>query len=169
MRRWLRRPECPEVIKQLKVLFDKAYSSQFQPDSEPSQMKISPLPIEVAHYRHNGVNYSRATTHLGNSLVLYYPTGDAVSPVVGSIQKITTSKTGVRLHIQRQAPLKAGQRDPFARYPSFPASTYSAEMQPMNRLDVIDLSSIVTHVARYIFKDRAIIVNLSRVRAIEFL
>lgn len=126
---------------------------------------MGPLPVEVAHYRHNGVNFSRAKTHMGNSLILYYPTPDSVSPIAGSIQKITTSNIGVRLHIQRQTSLAPGQCDPFMRYPSFPARTYSAEMQQMSRLDIIEFPSVVTHVARYEFKDRAVIIDLSRVRA----
>jgi len=163
---WLRCPNCPEVIRQFKALFDQAFSPHIHPDSNP-QMRTGPLPVEVAHYKHNGVNYSRERTHVGNSLILYYPTCDAVSPIPGSIQKITTSTLGVRLHVQCQKALKPDQWDPFARYPSFPARMYSAEMESMSRLDIVDLSSIATHVARYKCKDRAVIVDLSRVR-IEF-
>ncbi|KJA16575.1 hypothetical protein HYPSUDRAFT_1064401 [Hypholoma sublateritium FD-334 SS-4] len=163
LRRWLRRSDCPEVIRQFKVLFDKAFSSHIHADSEP-RLNSGPLPVEVAHYRHDGVNFSRAKTHMGNSLILYYPTPTSASPIAGSIQKITTSNQGVRLHVQRQASLEPGQRDPFMRYPSFPAKTYSAEMQHMSHLDIIGFPSVVTHVARYEFKDRAVIMDLSRVR-----
>ncbi|KAF9555250.1 hypothetical protein CPC08DRAFT_611241, partial [Agrocybe pediades] len=156
LRRWLRRADCPEVLRHFKALFDKAFSPHVRAESEP-RLQTSPLPVEVAHYKHNGINFSRARTHVGNSLVLYYPTPNSINPIAGSIQKITTSTAGVRLHIQRQAPLKEGQRDPFARYPHFPARTYSSEMQKMPRLDVVGFSSVVSHVARYNFGDRAII------------
>ncbi|KAF9544839.1 hypothetical protein CPC08DRAFT_616641, partial [Agrocybe pediades] len=148
LRRWLRRPDCPEVVRQFKHLFDKAFSPHIHPDSEP-RTDTGPIPVEVAHYRHNSVNYSRARTHVGNSLVLYYPTPRSTSPVAGSIQKITTSSQGVRVYVQRQALLPPGQNDPFSRYPHFPAKTYSAEMEQMTRLDVVPFSSVLTHVARY--------------------
>lgn len=40
---------------------------------------------------------------------------------------------------------------------------YSAKMQDMPHLDVIELESVVSHVARFVYKDRAVILNLSRV------
>lgn len=163
LRRWLRRPNCPEIIRQLKTLFDKAFS----PVNEETAQTSTPIfnsPHEVAHYTHNGFNFSRASTHLGNSLVLYYPSASSVRPVAGSIEKINVSSNGVQLSIRRQAPLLPGQYDPFRRYPSFPASVYSSKMVD-GPTDKVTFSSVVSHVARFTFTfNRAVIVNLSRVR-----
>jgi hypothetical protein len=164
LRRWLRRSNCPEIIRQFKSLFDKAFISV---NGEPPQTNI-PLPKsprEVAHRTHNGINYSRASTHLGNSLVLYYPSAHSVTPVAGSIEKITLSSKEVLLSIRRQAQLPPGQHDPFRRYPSFPASVYSSKMVD-GPADQVAIESVVSHVARFTFSfNRAVILNLSRVRS----
>lgn len=162
LRRWLRRSNCPEIIRQFKRLFDKAFVSV---NAEPAQTNI-PLPKsprDVAHRTHNGINYSHASTHLGNSLVLYYPSAHSVTPVPGSIEKITLSSEGVLLSIRRQAQLSPGQYDPFRRYPSFPASVYSSNMVD-GPADQVAFESVVSHVARFTFSfNRVVILNLSRV------
>lgn len=45
---------------------------------------------EVARMWHKGILYTRASTHVGNSLILYHPEGkmDTV-PIPGSIQSIS--------------------------------------------------------------------------------
>lgn len=66
---WLNRPDCPEIIQQFKNLFDKAFSSHIPQIQEMSTSGRT----DVAYYAHNGVMFSCCSTHLGNSLVLYYP------------------------------------------------------------------------------------------------
>ena len=165
LRRWLRRPNCPEVVRQFKVLFDKAFSSG-TPDSSANEPEPkSPLSDrEQAHLSYNGVVFSRSSTHLGNSLVLYYPTLSSTDPIAGSVQTIQRSGGQVYFHIKRQAPLPPTKHDPFRRYLSFPAKLYSSKMVD-GPDDVVPVESVVSHVARFeLSSERAVILNLSRVR-----
>lgn len=163
LRRWLRRPDCPEVIRQFKALFDKALcTDKVKQDSSDDDAAVWRLP-EVAHFTHKGVTYSRASTHLGNSLISYYPCSVSSKPVIGSIQKISSSGKSVYFTVRRQAPLPANKHDPFLRYPAFPASVYSSHMSN-DAVDTITVSLVLSHVARFEFSnDRAVIINLSRV------
>lgn len=164
LRRWLRRSDCPAIIRQIrqfKSLFDKAFSTS--KETNRTNVHLSNSPHEVAHYNYDGYNFSRASTHLGNSLVLYYPSASSVTPVAGSIEKITVSSAGAMLSIRRQAPLLPGQYNPFSRYPSFPVSVYSSDMVD-GPADKVSFNSVVSHVARFKFSfRRAVILNLSRV------
>lgn len=159
LRWWLNRDDCPEALRQFKLLFDEAFSRKPQKDDDK---KYHPRRTEVAHITYNGLNYSRATTHLGNSLVLYYPSPTVNRPIAGSIEKITVCGTVVQLSIRRQMQLPPGSYDPFLRYSSFPARLYSAEMDS-GSLDVVPLTSVLSHAARYNFSNQAVILNLSRV------
>ncbi|KAJ7362649.1 hypothetical protein DFH08DRAFT_799673 [Mycena albidolilacea] len=104
LRRWLRRPDCPQIPR---------------PGYAMERERITQKTV---------IHFSRANTHLGNSLVLYYPPNSNTA-VAGSIKQILSVGDDVKFVIRRQAPLPRGMRDPFARYPLFPASTYSSEME----------------------------------------
>jgi hypothetical protein len=112
LRHWLRKSNCPEIIRQFKSLFNKAFVP-VNAEPIPTKSPLPKSPHEVADHTHNSINYSCAAMHLGNSLVLYYPTALSATPVAGSIQKITLSSNGVLLSIRCQAPLLPGQHDPF--------------------------------------------------------
>lgn len=159
LRRYLNRSDCPEVIKQFKILFELTFSPRNDRSVE------SPLAENMkdrANYTHQGVNYSRYSTHSGNSLILYYPSPNATCPVAGSIQRIQTTGDKTIFHVQRQAPLPPGKLDPFLPYPHFPAKTYSSLMEDV--VDKVEPFSVLSHCARYNFSDdRAVILNLSRV------
>jgi hypothetical protein len=158
LRRWLKRPDCPEVIRQFKCLFDKAFCSE-----QLSKQTMLLGRRDVAHYTHNGVIFSHCSTHLGNSLVLYYPLPLSSILVAGSIQAINTSGDQVYFSIKRQAPLPPGIYDPFCHYPSFPARVYSSSMDD-GPADLVPVKSVVSHVAHFAFSaNRSVIVNLSRV------
>ncbi|KAJ7247805.1 hypothetical protein C8J57DRAFT_1080571, partial [Mycena rebaudengoi] len=118
LRRWLRRPDCPQVIRELKGLFDKTFPSYNTPLDSP------PLARDGARadYTKDGIHFSWASTHLGNSLVLYYPPNSNTA-VAGSIEHILSVGDDVKFVIRRQAPLPQGMRDPFARYPLLPQRT----------------------------------------------
>ncbi|KAJ7613951.1 hypothetical protein FB45DRAFT_758993 [Roridomyces roridus] len=158
LRRWLRRPDCPEIIKQFKLLFDRAFSPRSEAGDSPPLSEDG----ERAHYTLNGVTFSRASTNLGSSLVLYYPSASASAPIAGSIEKIDTVAGDVHFAVRRQAPLPSSQFDPFLRFaPYFPAVTYSSKMQ--NRIDKIKPSMVLSHCARFEFsEERAVVVNLGR-------
>ncbi|KAF7328154.1 hypothetical protein MVEN_02572900 [Mycena venus] len=144
LRRWLNRSDCPQVIREFKRLFDLAFTPRdFGEETPPKNNQ------EHTHYNFKGVNYSRASTHLGNSLVLFYPL-NSTQATAGSIEKITGAGKSTRFFIRRQAPLPANKRDPFTPFPHFPAKTYSSKMMD-GRLDEIHPDH-----------ERAVILNLSR-------
>lgn len=162
IRWWLKRDDCPEVIRQFKVVFDRAFSRKARPVGDDWRERLG----EVANVVRDGVHYSRAITHLGNSLILYYPSQSACVPVVGSIQKITANGCDAWMTVKRYTPLPPGVHDPFKRYPSFPACLYSSTMLPDE--DHIPINSILCHVARFnLSSDRVVILNLSRVSSIS--
>ena len=110
----------------------------------------------------HGITYSRASAHLGNSLVSYLPPS-LVDPVAGSIQKITTFGDTVVFSVKRQAPLPVNKFDPFGRYNLLGAKTYSSKMSD-GPDDVVPLTAILNPIARYNFSsERAVILNLSKV------
>ncbi|KAJ6600615.1 hypothetical protein DFH09DRAFT_901598 [Mycena vulgaris] len=159
LRRHLSRPDCPEVIKQLKVLFDRTFSLRLDASLEAVPNEHGK---DRAHYTYGGINYSRASTHLGNSLVMYFPSSNATSKVAGSIQRIETDGHKTYFHIQRQAPLPPGKFDPFLPFPHFPAKTYSSSMEATT--DRVLPHLVLSHCARFDFSDdRAVILDLSRV------
>jgi hypothetical protein len=162
LRRWLKRPDCPEVVRQFKRLFDQAFTPK-KPQEKVLQDSPKSKQLEHAYYTYNGVIFSRSSTHLGNSLVLFYPTPSSTTPVAGSIQKIETSGNQTYFFIKRQTMLPSSAYNPFRRYTSFPATVYSAKMDDGPDVRVCP-QSVVSHVARFNFSsERAVIVNLSRV------
>ncbi|KAF7369712.1 hypothetical protein MVEN_00302700 [Mycena venus] len=156
LRRWLNRSDCPQVIREFKRLFNLAFTPRdFREETPPKNDQ------EHAHYNFQGVNYSRASTHLGNSLVLFYPL-NSTQATAGSIEKITGAGKFTRFFIRRQAPLPANKHDPFTPFPHFPAKTYSSKMMG-GPLDEIHPDRVLSHCARFTFSDeRAVILNLSR-------
>jgi len=158
IRWWLSREDCPEVIQQFKLFFDKAFSRDPKEETHAYRERMT----GVAHIRHNGVNFSCAATHLGNSLISYYSSLTSTTPVAGSIQKITVKGPDVWLTVKRQAPCSSNAYDPFTLYPSFPARVYSSSM--LNHEDRIPITSILSHVARFEFSaNRVVVLTLSRV------
>ncbi|KAF8234607.1 hypothetical protein L208DRAFT_1260918, partial [Tricholoma matsutake] len=101
LQRWLKRPECPKIIWQFKHIFDKFFSPANYRDEDFSSDTMSSQHSVV----HNSVNFTRCSTHLGNSLVLYYPSSSSLTPIAGSIQMIDTLNNQVYFFIQRHQPL----------------------------------------------------------------
>jgi hypothetical protein len=126
LQRHLNCQDCPELIKQFKVLFEHTFSLHLDRSAESVPNENGK---DRAHYTHQSINYSRASTHLGNSLVIYYLSPDTMLPIAGSIQCIGTEGDTTYFCIQRQAPLPPGKFDPFLPFPHFPAKTYSWLMQ----------------------------------------
>lgn len=109
IRWWLSQEDCPEVIRQFKLFFNKAFTHDPQEERHAWEERMK----EVAHIQHDGRNFSCATTHLGNSLICYYPSQTASAPIAGSIQKITVNNSDVWLTVKRQAPASSDAYDPF--------------------------------------------------------
>lgn len=112
LRRWLNRADCPQVILEFKRLFDLSFDATKSRDEEAPGKDG-----EHAHHTYKGVNYSRASTHLGNSLVIFYPS-NSVDAVAGSIQKIEVVDNEVKFFIQRQTPLPSYKFDQSLASPS---------------------------------------------------
>ncbi|KAJ7738606.1 hypothetical protein B0H16DRAFT_1761269 [Mycena metata] len=145
LRRYLNRSDCPEVIKQFKILFDLSFSPQNDRSVESTPQENG---NDRANYTHQAVNYSRSSTHLGNSLVMYYPSAN--SPLIpGSIQRIQTDGEKTIFHIQRQAALPSDKFDPFLLFPHFPAKTYSSRME--STIDKVAPSSFSTYLETKVF------------------
>jgi hypothetical protein len=123
-----------------------------------------PKVVLSARYRHNGVMYARSSTHVGNSLVYFYPDGDRNSSAIhGSIKYIFKSKSNsFRFAVQRQLPLPSGVTDPFAPYPHFPAMLCSSQLQ--SALDIVEVDWVITHYARWEMSQMlAVVLTLYRV------
>jgi hypothetical protein len=106
LKRWLAKPDCPAVIKECKILFDKIYAPKvpeentgegdmvtdhvnteaktipedLRPLLGPSQRQA----IMPARLRHNSIIYATSKTHTGNSLVYFYPGGNRSTLVPAS-------------------------------------------------------------------------------------
>ena len=178
LRAWLSRPQCPQAIRECKVLLDHAYEVHDNDRTEPRATVKSPnVPVPadlkvlirqgaaVLHSRvkHMGVVYSRATTHLGNSLVLFYPQGNHSSPPVpGSIKYIYELDGTITLAIRRQCTLGGHDTNPFAAYPHFPASTYLSALS--ETLEAVEMTWVHAHYARWaVSDDHVVVLSLSRV------
>ncbi len=181
LRRWLAKPDCPPVMKECKVLFDKIYlpkvsdsdisgtagEDTIEPVSAPPDLRAflnGPKQVVMpARVRHNGIMYSTAKTHEGNSLVQFYPRGDrTLSPIPASIKHIYRDKKKTYLAVQCQLPADNTVVDPFALYPYFPAKLYSSQLSPT--LELVQLDWIFSHYARWNFsRDHSVVLSLNRV------
>jgi hypothetical protein len=175
LKRWLASPECPAIIRECKGIFDLAYSDQSGNKEELEELPESSTPPDLqclikrpkvhlrARHRHNGVLYARASTHVGNSLIHFYPGGSTTSsPLPGSIKYIFQSQDGsFNFAVQRQLPISDGTIDPFALYPHFPAKLYSSRLGDM--VEIIKPEWVMAHFARWeMTSDHAVVLSLSQ-------
>ncbi|KAE9402152.1 hypothetical protein BT96DRAFT_779023, partial [Gymnopus androsaceus JB14] len=158
LRRWLHRPDCPEAVQQLKVLFDKCFVLVNAPctTGEFTERKGA----FRAYAKHNGVNFSPHTMHKGNANIIYRLTSSG-TPLAGQIQRIENIGNTISLHVQQHLPLSTSLYNPFLWYPHLQAKTYSSNLS--DKEDIIDLDDIVAHAACYDYSHRRLIMlNLSR-------
>ena len=135
-------------------------------DLRPLLSKSSTV-ILRAHHRAHTVVFSRASTHVGNSLVQFLPEGSKnTQPIPASIKYIFEKEGKIRFAVQRQLPAP-GTVDPFLRYPDFPAKLYSSQLSPS--LEEVDVEWVVGHCARYIFSQKLAAIFGQRLAAIIFL
>ncbi|KAJ3825926.1 hypothetical protein F5878DRAFT_653062 [Lentinula raphanica] len=162
LRRWLRRPDCPESVRQLKILFDKAFMpvTALRNVDQLVEMKGT----QRAYVKFDKGYLSPVGTHAGNSNIIYRRS-PGESPVAGQIQSIQNvhtdgQNTGVRFYVRSYNAISV-VHDPFDRFIHFPARTYSSTLG--EAVDVIELDDIVAHAARYDYSyGRSVLVNLSR-------
>ena len=116
-----------------------------------SQTKISLR----ARIKIQGICYTCSETHVGNSLVHFYPNGDQGKSCVPGRIKYIHSTDGVHyaLAIQRQIPLPDDRLDPFAQYLHFPTKTYSSKHSLLELVDldwILGMMSILYFIAMYL-------------------
>ena len=179
LRRWLGKLNCPPAIKECKVLLDKAsdhktdshegtnfedkaHLAAVDPPHDLLQL-VKQKVIMRAQFTYNGITFTRSSTHLGNSLVHFYPNGDrSHSPIPGSIKYIFELNGNVSIAVQRQNPASEGILDPFRLYAHFPAKMYSHKLA--DDLEIIEVRWIMAHFARWpVSSDSVVVLSLSRV------
>ncbi|KAI5985684.1 hypothetical protein F5J12DRAFT_729009 [Pisolithus orientalis] len=114
-----------------------------------------------AHIRYGGVVYSCIATHVGNSLIMFHPSGDGFHFCIKYIYEQDGWST---FAVCQQCPLvlNKGTNDPFACYPHFPAKTYSHMLS--TTLEKVEVSWVMSHCAWWpISDDHVVILTLSRV------
>jgi hypothetical protein len=178
LKHWLSRPDQPPVLKECKNVFDKAFGLLINPalDEDTTPSAFGPVPdvlrsivsdrkIALRAYHHfDNVTFARCSTHVGNSLILFYPGGSrTTSPVPGIIEYIIVRQdSSVRYAIRQQLPAPPGTIDPFLPYPHFRATIYSTSLS--SSLELIPPDWVMSHFARWnMDANRAVVLTLSRV------
>jgi hypothetical protein len=105
------------------------------------------MAVLCATLKFKGVIYSKASTHVGNSQIFFYPHGDRLlTPVPTNIKYIYSTLTGELLFaVQRHILLDHHIVNPFSLYPDFPAKLYLMDLE--NRLENAKVSWVVSHFA----------------------
>ena len=178
LKHWLARPDCPEFLKECKIVFDKAFGSTWtKSDSEiiaesafhpaPDALKsiISERQVALrARHKFDSTFFCHSSTHVGNSLVLFY-SGDnhSETPVPGSIEYIVAKPNNNIVYVvHQQLPAPPSALDPFRFYPQFSAKIYSRELSKQRQ--VVQLDSVLSHYARWTFdKNIVVVLTLSHV------
>jgi hypothetical protein len=178
------------VIKECKALFDKGYApkrddysgagvygdgvfvdtSQFVDSDYRSVQAPADLRLLVkrdklvmyARFKHHGIVYARASTHLGNSLIMYYSRGlKSAPPVPGTIKYIFDHQGKVVFVVQRHLDPPSEHTDPFAPYPDFPAKVYSSALA---ELEIVEPDWVMSHFARWeVSQGQVVVLILSKV------
>lgn len=169
-RRWLSQPNDNLLIQHVKGLIDQFFGGTKHNDEAHLQQmteadaeaihrgKATHAPRELqttsktvymrARFRVKDVIYARRSTHLGNSLIIFYVGGDRTnSAVPGSIEYIYEDNGVIRFATRRY--LDWNGRDPFSRWPDFPAKIWSTKQY--DRLETVELNWVMSHFAQYQF------------------
>lgn len=181
IKQWLSHPECPAFIKQCKNIFDKALGTAGK-EKTPAESAFVSTPRNLrslfpdttiallARHVIGELMFSRRSTHIGNSLILYYPGGRKNLPTVpGSIEYIIARKNQPPVFaVHRQLPAPPGSIDPFKPYAHFHASVFSATLSP--DLILVQLDWVKSHYGRWKMNDKVVaVLPLARVSPSFFL
>jgi hypothetical protein len=163
---WLGRSDCPPVIKECKALFDKAYTPRNRDDNNIDDacddiltetlstdnhttpctilLKLHPLAkkskaVMCAQLQHGGIIYANCATHLGNSLIHFYPQGDrSQPPTPGCIIFFFEHWGEMVFAVQHQLSVHHSIVNPFEPYPHFPAKLYLSCLS--ENLEIVNIS-----------------------------
>lgn len=180
LKQWIARPDCPAFLKECKRYFDKAFSTTPEDSNHVADSAFRTVPPELratipagpkvavrAQHLHDGVVFSRSKTHVGNSLIMYYPDGNRRDPPIpAEIENIVVGMDQRYTYVvRRQLPAPPGTVDPFAPYLHFPAKVFSSKIS--STLETVSPEWVMSHYARWkLDKDRVVVLNLSRVRKV---
>ena len=170
-RRWLHRIPYSQERQSFGKIFDQLLDTAGWTD-QPTYEDIpideydlddDQASIKRAHYRYNGIIYSRQSTHVGNSIVAYNRQGNTY---YGCIQSITVLKSKqVTFEVMPYNTLN-NQDDYFSRYaPHFPVQLLSTSQGEAAH---VPISAILCHCARYHVSDEhVVLLQLSRVSCLK--
>ncbi|KAG2344895.1 hypothetical protein BDR05DRAFT_831417, partial [Suillus weaverae] len=154
---WLNRPSCPPVFRDVKSLFDRfvlpTVNVILEDHSIPPTFKENVL--EDLRCLIKGSIYAHELTHVGNSLILYYPNGVMHTQTPGTIKYIFRTKHGVGFAVRRHLLLQSFYPDPFRHYPYFPAQLYSSAVT--DHLEVVMPEWVVSHFTWWNFSPQHIV------------
>ena len=134
LKQWIARPDCPAFLKECKRYFDKAFSATLEDSNHVADSAFCPVPAELratipagpkvavhARHLHDSIVFSRSRTHIGNSLIMYYPNGNRQDPPIpAEIENIVVGMDQRYTYVvRRQLPAPPGTIDPFAPSPTF--------------------------------------------------
>jgi hypothetical protein len=167
LKSWLAKPDCPPAIRECKRLFDALFSSHFDELPIDDIASTPQIPGNLRRFKYDGIIYATSATHLGNSLILYYPNGDrSQSPVPGSIAQVFSMAGKTTCAVLRHLPPSPGTVNPFRSYPDFPINVYSSKLASIP--EGVDVEWIFCHFARYPISEAHIaVVALSRVTVLN--
>ena len=121
-----------------------------------------------AHLKYDGLKFSRSSTHLGNSLVMFYPNGNrSLSPVPGQIEHIIIKAGQPMFALKRHLPMSQAVADPFRFYEHLRMKVYSSQFTDV--LELVDVEWVTGHFAQYLVTSAHVVVmSLSRVSVFIF-
>ncbi|KAJ6532605.1 hypothetical protein B0H19DRAFT_1081640 [Mycena capillaripes] len=153
-------PESPTIPAWCRPKNDAAE----QDISAIHRLLVSPLREESETHSEDEMHFSKAETHMGNSLVSYLHEGKTW---FRSIEKIKVTPQGsVSFAIRHQEPLPPGKNDPFQEFPHFPARTYLSKMA--ETLADMPPSKVLGHYACFNFSGgRAVVLDLRRLAKVS--
>ncbi|KAG6326399.1 hypothetical protein ID866_12691 [Astraeus odoratus] len=162
---WLSQPDAPTIIQECWLLFNKHLSSGEEPLYDSAQLNnpkklCLPIPHDLyqlvsskqcifyAHFKFSGVTFSQYSTHVGNSLILFYSGGNVSSPPVpGCIKYIIVHNDIIQFAVNHHPPASVGVYDPFSHYPYFPTCLYDVKLS--DTLELVQPLWVMCHIARW--------------------
>jgi hypothetical protein len=127
------------------------------PDADDDQPE-EPNKAEMRRVRLDGVFYTCAITHEGNSGIMFHPNGDtSLPPVPGVIERIQHAAGEYKFTVRRylRADLQ-GAADPFSRWSYFKARLWSSVLA--QDAEVIPFGGLSSHAIRYETDDNLMVV-----------
>ena len=185
---WRARPDCPPVIKECKILFNKAHApkvhdvvSGINDDRDGVFMETSftddhPAPCIIpdelrcftkkakvvmhTQLRHHGIIYAISSTHLSNSLILFYLHSNKSKSLIPGCIKFIFEQGQLVFTVQCQLEAAQGILDPFEPYSHFLTKLYSSCLS--EELVVVHVDWVLCHFARWqISSEHIVVLSLS--------